>query len=309
MYYPLITTLAFILSRQPIKFKLIGTILPLVLIAFFINYTRNEALKLTGVKQFSVFSGWQLANNALYMYPHIKIDKQPPSELNEFHLMVEEYFNTVPEELKYTSPREGAFYIKYYKAPLKNYLSTHFDFSKDTTGGVAAWGSVAPMYGHYGKFLITHNIVPFTRYFLFPNVINYFIPPLEKLEIYNLGDLAVSPIAQYWFDYPSTKVKAVSTTIQGWILFIFPILFMVINFLVLASSVWLLTRCLKYRKYDLEIPLALIGPLFLANAAFSILASPIVFRYQVFPMILCFVFSFIIIDKMDVADGPGRNES
>lgn len=302
MYYPLITALAFILSKQPVTFKIIGTLIPVLLITAFVTYTRNEALKLTGTKQFSVFSGWQLANNALYMYPHIKMDKQPPAALNEFHQMVEEYFKTVPEEIKYVSPREGAFYIKYYNAPLKKYLSARFDFSKDTTEGVAAWGSVAPMYGKYGRFLIAHNIIPFTRYFIFPNVINYFIPPLEKLEIYNLGEPEVSPIAQYWFQYPDTKVKAVSTTVQGWILFIFPILFMVINFLFLSSIIWILIRWLKYRRYNLKIPLALIVMLFLANAGFSILASPIVFRYQVFPMILCFTFSLLIIEKMEVSD-------
>jgi hypothetical protein len=45
--------------------------MPLLVIGTFVAYTRDKMEQLTGISQFSPFGGWQLANNALYMYGHI----------------------------------------------------------------------------------------------------------------------------------------------------------------------------------------------------------------------------------------------
>jgi hypothetical protein len=301
MYYPLITAFAFILSRHRLLFKITGIVLPLLFIATFINYTRDKAYKLTGTKQFSVFSGWQLANNALYMYPFIAVKEQPPVECREFHNMVNAYFNSIPPALKEVSPREGAFYIKYPTAPLKQYLAAHFKGRKDSTGGILAWGSVAPVYGSYGSFLIFHHPFSFARYFLLPNALNYCLPPLEKLQVYNLGSDEVSPIAGYWFHYPGTKVKVVSNTIQGAILLLFPAIFLVINLLFIAILItWIKKQWRKSNEHDFKYALILMVVLLFINGAFSILASPIVFRYQVFPMMICFSFLMLLAEKLGV---------
>ncbi len=50
------------------------------------------------------------------------------------------------------------------------------------------WGKASIIYGQYGKWLIKHYPVAFIRYFMLLNVKNYFLPPLEKLEIYNLSE-------------------------------------------------------------------------------------------------------------------------
>ncbi|PSL48216.1 dolichyl-phosphate-mannose-protein mannosyltransferase [Chitinophaga niastensis] len=303
MYYPVITAIAFILSRHKVPYKIVGIVLPLLLIATFVNYTRNKAYDLTGTKQFSVFSGWQLANNALYMYPYIQVKEQPPVECREFHNMVNAYFDSIPSEFKTVSPRDGAFYIKYPTAPLKQYLEEHFNWEKDSTGGILAWGSVSPIYGSYGSFLIRHYPVAFARYFLLPNALNYCLPPLEKLEVYNTGSDNVSATASSWFHYPGTKVKVVSGTIQGAILLLCPAIFLVINLLFLGSLVvWIKTKWRKSNEPDFKYALLLMVALLVVNAAFSVMASPIVFRYQVFPMMICFSFLMLLIEKLEVLE-------
>jgi len=299
MYYPFITVIALLLSKHKWLFKIVGIVLPLLLIAIFVDYTRNRAYELTGAKQFSVFGGWQMANNALYMYPHIQVQEPVPAACQPFHEVVKHYFKIAPEELKEVSPKQGAFYIKFSHAPLKQYLAENFDYKKDTTDGVAAWGSVAPVYGEYGSFLIKQHPIAFAQYFLWPNSFNYILPPLEKLEVYNLGDEHVSSIAKYWFHYPHSKVKAISFTAQGRLLFLFPTIFMAINIVLIGGIIWwLFEKGLKKSDLHFIYAVILVSALLLINAAFGILASPIVFRYQVFPMIIFFSFILLIFEKL-----------
>lgn len=84
MFYPLISALVFLLSRRPLVWKLTGIALPLVFIFLFVQHTRKVADVMTGTPQFSIFGGWQLANNALYMYPHITVTGQPPAACRDF---------------------------------------------------------------------------------------------------------------------------------------------------------------------------------------------------------------------------------
>ncbi|HEY4064978.1 MAG TPA: hypothetical protein VGM30_23905 [Puia sp.] len=68
MIYPLIAALAIGLSRYTLRQKLLAIFLPVILIGGFVIYTGNVIKEITGIRQFSPFSGWQIANNALYMY-------------------------------------------------------------------------------------------------------------------------------------------------------------------------------------------------------------------------------------------------
>ncbi|GEP88717.1 hypothetical protein SAMN05660909_01188 [Chitinophaga terrae (ex Kim and Jung 2007)] len=299
MYYPLVSMIAYLLSHLKPAVKVAGIILPLLLITAFVIHTRNQSRALTGHAQFSVFGGWQLANNAFYMYPFIKVTATPPAGTEEFDKEVHKYFDSIPEQLKHVSPTQGAFYIKYPYAPLKYFLSLKAPGITDTTAGFQSWGAVAPVYGSYGSFLIKHHPFAFARYFLLPNTFNYFLPPLEKLEVYNTGANTVSQSAVHWFRYRSQEVKAISWTAQGWILMLFPMLFMALNLYTIWTLIrWVATRRLRSPDPLFEKCLWLMVILLAANAGFSILASPIVFRYQVFPMIICFSFLLIMSEKL-----------
>jgi hypothetical protein len=300
MYYPLVSAFALILSRYKLVWKITGIIFPLALIGMFVQHTRSVTYTFTGTRQFSIFAGWQLANNALYMYPHITPKGQPPAACKEFDQLVKAYFREVPAGAENVSPRDGAFYIRYSRAPLKQYLVKYE--ANDSTNGIYSWGIVSPVYSSYGKFLTLQHPVAFTRYYLLPNVINYFLPPLEKLEIYNLGKNRVSGIAASWFHYPDNRIRAVSMNIQGIILLLYPTIFLTLNFFFCWTLVlWIRTKYSGKTGPSFKQSLIIITTLLIVNCAFSILASPIVFRYQVFPMILSFCFALLITDKMKAA--------
>ncbi|RBL89103.1 hypothetical protein [Chitinophaga flava] len=299
MYYPLITALALVLSSQKIYYKILGIILPLVLIYSFVNFTSEESRKITGTRQFSVFGGWQMANNALYMFPHLKEFPEPPADCKAFHQEVVYFFTRVAAHTMPVSPIDGAVYLKHPNAPLKHYMAKQYGTKTDSTGGIQSWGSVSPIYAEYGSYMIRQHPFYFARYFLLPNTFNYFIPPLEKLTEYNLGTDEAAPVAIFWFNYSSKKLSAVSLNGQKGLLFFFPILFGLLNLLFIWIIIrWLISKAYKEANISTKKALWLVLATLLVNAGFSILASPIVFRYQVFAMIICLVFIGVLLDKL-----------
>jgi hypothetical protein len=132
------------------------------------------------------------------------------------------------------------------------------------------------------------------------NTRNYFIPPLEKLELYNTGSMQVDGIAQDWFDYKSQKISVVSPTIQATILFLYPFIFMLLNVYSIGGVTWFYYKGnYKPNVNKLSNALLLIMVLSLFNAGFCIFATIIVLRYQVFPMIMFFLISLLLTDWMD----------
>src|SRR5262249_27973686 len=73
-YYPLVAALAIILSKQVIWKKILGITFPFLFLVPYILFTENAAYKLTGTRTFSLLTGWQLANNALYFYNKVQVD-------------------------------------------------------------------------------------------------------------------------------------------------------------------------------------------------------------------------------------------
>ncbi|WP_160712805.1 hypothetical protein [Chitinophaga solisilvae] len=296
MFYPVLTAVIYLMSGHKPLLKITGILAPVILIGLFVSYTRTQTRQLTGTAQFSVFSGWQLANNALYMYPYITVDKAPPPSCLKLHQAVNQYFDTIHPALKLMTPMDGAFYLKYSAGPLKTYLAAHTNDKKDTTGGIRSWGTVSPVFADYGKFLILHHPLPYIEFFLLPNFYNYCIPPVEKLEVYNLGAPQVGSIARKWFHYPSSQVTAFSFTAQGIIFQYYPYLFLLIN--LCYFSITLFWWTLKTNAGSFGRAVVVIFLFFLLNAAFGILASPIVLRYQILPMVILFSFALTTLHQL-----------
>ena len=54
----------------------------------------------------------------------------------------------------------------------------------------------------------------------------------------------------------------------------------------------------RWRDYGVPQVLAVVLLFWLANSAFSIFASPIVLRYQVFPLLVAFCIGAVLIEKI-----------
>lgn len=301
-YYPFIAILVFILTRQKWWFKLAGSLLGLALIIPFILRTRTVAKQMTGTAQFSLFTGWQLANNALYMYGHINSDTMllPSLGSRELDRITRKFYSTVPPDFSdILSDYVANYFIRQPESPLKKYYYSHYKY-KDQYTSVVNWGKASVVYGEWASSLIKQHPAAFVRYFMLLNTKNYLLPPLEKLEIYNLGQDDVENIAQDWFDYKSPEVNSISKELQGKILFLYPYLFCLLNFYFLITLCWFIFKR-KYSTPNSSVnDLLLLSVCFwLANFAFCIGTTILVFRYEVFPMIVCLVSSSLLFQWMD----------
>ena len=302
-YYPIVAALAFTLSGQLLWRKITGALLGIVLIIPFVLFTREAAYKLTGARQFSLFTGWQLANNALYMYGHIQVDnsKLPTTEAREIDTLARYFYSQVKlsEFETILNGYEANYFIIDPKAPLKRYMRHHFRPQSEQEY-IADWGKSSVAYESFGKYLIMHYPFEFAKYFILRNTRNYFVPPLEKLEVYNRGEDKVDPIAAQWFDYKTNQVATISKGLQGRILYIFPIFFALLNFYCLGGiAILLIEKKIQRIGIAINKTILLSGAFLILNMLFCITTTIIVLRYEFFPMIICLALSFLILEKVN----------
>jgi hypothetical protein len=300
IYYPFVAAIALIYCKIGWLQKFCWMVAPAMLFIPFIRYTQAQTKAVTGTAEFSVFGGWQIANNALYMYDHIQVDPATlPPETRELDQMVRHYYKSAPPGFFNFADFPGTFFIKHAHAPLKQYMLLHFAKQHDTSSFLG-WGKVSPVYNKYGTWLISHYPLAFAQYYLWLNTKNYFSPFLEKFDVYNLMSDSVWSPAQDWFHYPSPQITSVSPEFQGKIFSVYPPIFLLLNLYFGGCLIWLwVTR--KFSKLDpvFQKALCLLSGFLLINFGFSILATPIVLRYEAIPLVLLFAFSILLFDFTD----------
>ncbi len=302
IYYPVISLIVFILSRQPWKYRLTGIAFGFGLVLASFLYTSQKMQGVTGKRQFSAFGGWQLANNALYMYQNIPAKERGPipHRFTKLETMVREHMDTL-QKIKFTHDDtiSARFYLWSDKGPLIQYLAR--EYKKDSnTPYFKRWGSEAPLYADYGMYLIRKYPLEFVKDFMLPNAVKFAVPPTEFLGIYNMGADSVGRLAKDWFNYKTLKVqdhkkKTSPILATEW----YPIFSVVVNiFLVLGLFGMVFLNAIRWKEYGFPQLLGLILVLWLLNSGFSIFASPIVLRYQAFPILIFFFVGVLLIERI-----------
>lgn len=284
MYYPIITVLVYLMSKERLWVKILGSTLVFPFLFSFYMYSKNAGEKLTGQPIWSVLSGWQWGNNALYMRGHIDVDssKLPDQASRNIDRISRTYFRAQGPELdEALATNMGCFFIQNQYAPLKQYMFKYYP-----PGDLKGWAMVSPAFGTYGIYLIRTHPIAYLQYYLWPNTGNYFCPFLEKLIVYNLGENKVWPTGASWFDYKNPEVHCINPMLQGQILFYYPLYFLMINILLLLLIAYtvLSPKFSKADSRDQRLVYLILG-FWAANFGFSVLANIIVLRYQLFPMI------------------------
>jgi protoporphyrinogen oxidase len=302
IYYPFIAALAFLISRYRWYWKLSGIALGAGLVGLSILYTSGKMKEVTGQQQFSAFGGWQLANNALYMYETIPAkDRTPvPARFAKLETMVRQHMDTLSRvKLTKEDTVSARFYLWSDKGPLIQYMVQ--EWKKDsTTPYFKRWASEAPLYRDYGAYLIHKYPWAFATNVLLPNAARYAVPPAEFLEIYNMGSDSVGPLAKAWFNYKSLKVKdhnkkEARIGIMEW----YSTFTCIANVLFLIGLVGMfLFHGFKTKGDMLTKIILLFTSVYLVNTGFSIFASPIVLRYQLFPMLICLTMAIVMMQTI-----------
>lgn len=310
LFYPAVAALTFFVVKRDLWYKLTAIAGSIVIVTAGTIYTQRLTREQTGTPIFSAFSGWQLANNAIQIYPWLPADTTdlPSPDSYQVAHYVRTYFDQSAAVLKKGSPAATTFYMWAPVSPLHQYFDAYrarrssLRQRPDTVElpYFTAWNRVAPIFTAYGHALIARHPVAFSRYYLWPSAKFFFLTPLGELDVYNEGKEKVDTIARSWFHYRSNKPEVRSATVQRRLLAPFPWFFLGLNIAFPVMGVLLLVRRRAIRRQESNRPdrypffitcLQLVTGYFLANAGFNIFASPSVFRYQVLPLILLFAFT------------------
>jgi len=296
LYYPLVSFACIGFTAMPLKARLIGWATILLLVGGSVGQSIYRYRELTGKAQFSAFGGWQLASNALYGYAysgHPDPVNALPQGLQSLHQLVNHHMDSVKRLSNRPDQEPGIYYLWDDKAPLKEYLRQKW--AMDTiTDDFSKWASMGPLYASYGTWLIRHHPGDYISRFLWPNIVRYYTPDPEFLHSYNMGSDSVEEIARFWFHFKTRKVRSGAKDLP--FISAFPITLALINLLFVLAFIgfaWLggfRDTCIPFRR-----TLSWVAIVWLANMGFSVLASPIVLRYQLFPMLFTFIFTALLL--------------
>jgi hypothetical protein len=302
LYYPIFSIAIVLISKVNLKLKtayLIAVCLP---VFAFIGYTTSLYNKKYDTNQFSPFGGWQLASNAMYMYAHVvpKSPRHVPLSLKTLHELTYHHMDSLNHVKPKFRPDEelGVYYLWDVKAPMKSYL-IKYSVGDSTTPYLKRWAKLAPLYKKYGTWLIRQYPIEYGKYYLWPNLINYYSPSTEFLGYYNMDTDTIENVAVQWFKYKTNKVHGYSRNKKIDVTSIFPTILAVINVVFIAGFIgfFFISGFKRVNTVSKKL-LVLLLLVWISNLLFSVIASPIVLRYQVFPFIFTATFATIILSHL-----------
>jgi len=301
LIYPAISLGVICFIGIPLRRKVLSISVCLLPIVIFVLATSYQYKKLTGYWQYSPFSGWQLANNAMYSFRYVdSADRKPvPPRFKDLHKMVCEYFDSTRNASLYPIEflEASTFYMWHPSLTLMKYKENVF--RNDTNAlELKKWASMGPLYKDYGIYIIKQYPDEFIKHFVWPNSKKYFAPPVEFLGNYNSGRDSVTDQTQRWFEYKSKRVKVNMKDDKVLILTPYPIMSGIVNAVLFFA---LICYCLLegYRKrLFINKVIALGISIWLINAIFTITASSAALRFQSFPLMLAGICSILIVDWM-----------
>jgi hypothetical protein len=301
LIYPFIAIAAFALSGLSIRKKTIGICLPIFLLGWFIGLTMYQYESLTGYWEYSPFSGWQMANNAMYAYRYVDSAERKPVLTKYYRLdsLIRRFYDRTRNFTIYPSEQQQAstFYMWSRGMPLMQYRDSLY---KDTSAATdfKRWASMGPFYKEYGIYIIKKYPLYFLRYFAWPNSQKYYAPPVEFLQSYNSGQDKVTKQARKWFGYKTRKVNTRMADGETWVLDFYPFLSGIMNVIMLFGlCYYILLKGWQYNKV-FHKTIIIAATVWLFNAGFTIFASSAALRFQSFPVVLTTTFTLLLVDWM-----------
>ena len=294
LYYPVVATVALIMSKYRLSQKLVGIGLQFLLIGAFIGYTSIRVGEMSGQPQFSPFGNWKTANDALYMYGHIYQHDHDsvPEKFAVLHNSVRQYFGSgakVDDLLDYKSQFYGSLYMFFNTSPLVRYKNLLYGQDTQFVNFVKM-AHVGPLYGAYGAWLIRNHPMAFAEYFVRPNLVRYIFPPMEafgSLPPFFLRPDYLGDAARKWFGVKTLTPGWPAIRIRGFVLAPYQTLAAFIHILFLMNLLgFMFMRGFSTITKPERYTVILLTVLWFCDLGFSLTAAATVMRYEIFPLII-----------------------
>jgi len=298
LYYPLLSISVIIIKTMPVKTRYYGIGTICFLLFLFIGHTEYEYKMKTGTIQYSAFGGWQMAANALYGYAHARQDDPStvPSSLRKLHTLVNSHLDSLKHLMSRPDNDIGVYYLWDFQSPLVVYRDQQWKHDQKNLPHFTKWATMGPLYQAYGRWLTMRHPKEFIQYYLWPNLIRYYQPPVNFMGYYNLGINTVESTAVNWFAWKNNQLPLRSKDRIIHITAFMPKLLAIINslFLLVAISFTFLGGFNKCHQLSKKV-LSISALIWIANLVFSVFSAPIELRYQLFPVIITLPFCILLI--------------
>jgi|GEM_PF-4789152 len=283
LIYPVVTVVALLFVRNRL-IMITGSVLCIVLVWSFYNNITHKMVLATGTKVLSGFSGWQLASNAMMAYKAID-DKGLNSDdkmLNELDKNVVKYIDSAKAADKNYAHSFSLDFMWSQDAPFAKAQHKYAVYSRE--GQFVCWTKTSVVLQQYGRAIIEKYPVAFAKYYLFPNLVNFFYPELEFLEKYTAPEIQLWGEITQAYNTPEWA-KNNHTTLPATYNTPFRLLYLVIS---LVFVVLFLRFLFMFRKWDLDrevrLALSFIGIYLFCKLGFEVFAAPITLRYVLMTM-------------------------
>jgi hypothetical protein len=144
------------------------------------SFHLHWAKKVYGTAVYSSFSGWNSANDALYIQRHIKADTGSIRDPQTRQLY--SYFSHYLDTCAIDPQPIGSDYLWVDKSPL-NVLRRKWKDSLKIEDD-AIWAALAPGFGKYGRYVQTHFPIAYIRWYMGPGLGSLITPHNEELQDY-----------------------------------------------------------------------------------------------------------------------------
>lgn len=272
LFYPILSVVIFLYHiKKNILFGFVS-ILPIVITIFIYVDTKSRVKEIYHVDEFSPFSGWAMANNAVSVIPHINLraDAIEDKENKFIHQVVSSFPDSI-YQFKYI--RETSFMWNK-EFPGKQIL--FYTVKQKQLGYSNSWAFTGQKFKKYGSFLIKKYPLEYFKYYLYPNFKQLFSSyKIPNVRVYKPDKLSTGYFNldfdefRYHFSFlhKFNSIRKVFTPLL-WILFI--------------VSVFALLGARTIFKKDQKILIAFVLIFILCYAGFSVIAHPINnFRYLI----------------------------
>lgn len=290
LYFPFFIILTIMLCfRMKLAYRVLGSLaVAFTFISFYAGQQKLNEQKFN-VRVLAGFSGWQLANNALYIYPYCDIDISwfETRELRNLHKMVDTFFKQIDSAQFndiYNTTDLSAYFIWQNKSPLKQYLFRQPKTMKKSY--FYNWVNISKLYSEYGNIIIRNNKGAFFKYHLMKNAKTFIYPQAEFFTDWEFKTLQLPEVTTQWFSKTSVQNNIRNRNLNDRLVNTYRVLYTVLISLTIAGIMYTLGRLFKSRQLKFEFSEfrthIIIGSFFCMTAAFSIYASAIVFRNILF---------------------------
>jgi hypothetical protein len=298
--FPFLFIPFFLLSKKYVRW--IAIVCSILIFVVFYTKTEKSMKETTGFKQFSTgFDGWQLANNALHIFPYI--DLKPESikdkKLREFHKFILPYKDSIAKTIDNVGHGGITADILWaQEMPLKQYLFKSIQEQKCPYPKV--WITLGSgLYSDYGRYLILHYPFKFMRYYYLPNAVSMFYPVhTGLLRQYKGVDFEKDIID--WYNIPENKDLSCKKDIYASFLtkcILISYIFIWIGIAVIAAIGIIYRKKIKFNKQEKLgfWGLFTFGTIYYASTIFM---SPIELRYWLPMACFQFAFCYVLLNKV-----------